>query len=530
MSSTRRQTEPGPLRQERFASSQEFKRGLLANLVAKRCGILERAADRDLVWFLQFVSHQPGGLNKLAADLQRRFPERIATDSMQRFGAKKGQVYSTGKVKVVRAEIPDGEALFPLRSDQNTVILSAKSLLGESEFTCHDDDPVNYAAVRFVEFCRDQAAKHLADFLARFCLDPAIDFETGAPWYFPTLISTLRKMQTEWIEARQPAAVTSIGKQVHEALDYASHSRRLVVVDGLPRIGKSRAAEDWCAQRPGRARLVQCPSSNDDYTFFRDIAASLGLSINLNSKAKDLRNRIEETLQSGDLTLVIDEAHYLWPQSSDLRHCSTPARVNWLMTALVNFAVPVALITTPQFFALQKVVERKTCWTSAQFTGRIGHYEKLPDVVTRKDMAAVARAWMPGASDDSIEALVIYANNSQKYLAGIRDVADRAAYMVQKAGRSKVELRDVMLAIDKSVVPSDTAFANAMKSVATPARKRAVAVSATPLQSDFNPLQRGTVAAPSPVRRRGNLGPVETEEPDESPTNRAVLANLATVE
>ena len=38
----------------------------MANLVAKRCGVLERAEDRELIWFLQYLSRAPGGLEKAA--------------------------------------------------------------------------------------------------------------------------------------------------------------------------------------------------------------------------------------------------------------------------------------------------------------------------------------------------------------------------------------------------------------------------------------------------------------------------------
>lgn len=62
MSNTRK-AEPGtPIRQERYASSPEIERGLPAKLVAMRCGVLDRAEDRQLIWFLQSLSYKRGGL------------------------------------------------------------------------------------------------------------------------------------------------------------------------------------------------------------------------------------------------------------------------------------------------------------------------------------------------------------------------------------------------------------------------------------------------------------------------------------
>jgi len=52
MSNTRKADPGSSFRQERFASSPEFQRGLMANLVARRCELLSRAEDRDLFWFL----------------------------------------------------------------------------------------------------------------------------------------------------------------------------------------------------------------------------------------------------------------------------------------------------------------------------------------------------------------------------------------------------------------------------------------------------------------------------------------------
>ncbi len=42
--------------QARYASSQEFERGLIANLVAKRAALLDAKEDRELIWFVQYLS------------------------------------------------------------------------------------------------------------------------------------------------------------------------------------------------------------------------------------------------------------------------------------------------------------------------------------------------------------------------------------------------------------------------------------------------------------------------------------------
>ena len=518
MSNTRRASGGGPLRQERFASSQEFERGLMANLVAKRCTLLDRPVDRELIWFLQLLSHAPGGLPRVAADLLARYPDKIGTKAMQEFGFKPGQIYSTDRVKTIRDELPFGGTTdFPLKGDVDLV--SAASLLDEPEYDLDDyigerrrrrekrraqiDDeasrhPTNYPAAKFLSYCVGHAELELEKYLAQMCLDPGVKIRDGELWYFAALITTLRQYQAERIEARNCAAVTSIGSQVCDALDYATESRRLVLIDGNARIGKTYSAKAWSDQHPGRVRYVQVPSTNCDFSFFRAIAESLGVSINLKSKAQELRLRIEETLQPGHLTLVLDEAHYLWPQSNYRN--TTPGRINWLMTALINKGVPVALITTPQFFRSQTEIERQTCWTSEQFTGRIGHYEKLPDTLLRTDLEAVARALLPGGDVRSIKAVTLYAEASKKLLAGIETVADRAKFLASRAQRQAVIFDDIKRALEESAIPSDRTFTDAIQAGEKNGRKRAVNVSARPSQPGFRSPETPTRQTPVPPR------------------------------
>lgn len=530
MSNTRYADGTGPMRQERYASSQEFMSGLIANLVAKRCTVLERVEDRELVWFIQLLSHRAGGLKRFAAELCELFPERLATPAMRQIGTKPGQVYNAGQVEQARAEIPGGAFDFRLRGELDEIhILTAPdgprdvldnytgdwkrerdSALDHAERHAQKH-PVNYRAEVFEQHCRQAAVAHLERQMADLCLDPQTKLIDGEPWYFPTLISTLREYQAAWIAERAETFVTSIGRLVYDALDYAREMRRLVLVDGLPRIGKSHAAQTWCELNAGCARYVQVPSTNDEIGFFREIAKALGISSGLGCKAVELRERIENVLHTGQLMLVFDEAHYAFP-TNNCRN-TQPGRINWIMTALLNKGVPVALVTTPQFFRTQSAIEKATSWTSAQFTGRIGHYEKLPEVMPRADLVAVARSLVPEAAADSIEALVIYASNSQKYIEGIKAVRDRARFILKREGRQKLLLRDVMRAIDGSVMPSDAAFASALNAPAVePARRQSrqpvANVPSTPLQRDCKPAE----TASAPAR---NMRPLVVEESEQ---------------
>jgi hypothetical protein len=478
----------------------------MANLVAKRCSTIADPQIRELIWFVQLISHTEGGLAKLATDLRKLFPQRLATKSMQLFGFEKGKIYNADQVRKVRMEISGGQSRFKLMGERQPFYDDE-----DNEISLPDNAPDKYPASAFVEFCAAAAAELEQD-LAKLCLDPGM--KNLWLWYFPTIEESLRDYVSQWIEKQNAnRVVTALGEKVCGVLNYCLRTRRMALIDGHARTGKSFSAKAWCESHPGLARYVQVPSSNDDIGFFRAIAKSLGVSINLNSKAQQLRDRIEEVLQTGNLMLVLDEAHYLWPQGNYRE--ALPARVNWLMTALVNHNVPVALITTPQFLRAQKRIEERTSWTSEQFIGRIYHYEELPDSLSAEDLSRVSKSLLPEADEKTIELLTVYAQSSAKYLAGIDAVICRAKYLAQEEHRSRVNGSDVKRAIKESVIPSDSALAQAMEAPARNKRRRAIAPAAQPLQPHF----RGNAAsAQSPLKnnfaeRKSALVPDAMETP-----------------
>lgn len=459
MSSTRRATDRSVLRQERFASSPARNSPLMANLVAKRVEDLVVGWQRALVWWIQWRSLQRGGLGALAEDLMRTFPERVATKSMIEFGTKPGTVYTADMVRQVREELDGGGCCGFLLKGEDDPFAQVLGLPYNARAA--SNRPETYPVESFVEECR-KAAADLPLILAQICLDPAIDIEAFEPWFFPGLVRSLVELQKAQAAASQKGLVTTdVGRRLNDALEYARASRCLVLADGPARTGKTFAVKAWAARRPGTCRIVQVPPSNDMKGWFRAIAASLGVSVNLNSKALDLRERVEEVLLSGDIMLVFDEGHYLWPQTT--RPTSMPDRVNWLMVALVNNNVPVAIITTPQFYHAQKSIERLTGWSSEQFMGRIGHVERLPERIGKKDLIAVARSFLGDGLDDVVLAVATYAATSSRHLASIEAIARRAKFLAGADGRDAIEEDDVRRAMGESVLPSDRGLIEALE-------------------------------------------------------------------
>jgi hypothetical protein len=298
----------------------------------------------------------------------------------------------------------------------------------------------------------DRMISALVADLERLCLDPRSAL--ADVW------EALDDYRGKWISERPPYAETAVSRSATAALEYTQSARTLALIDGPARIGKSFSARAFCEESAGLARYVQVPCSNDESSFFRAIGQSLGVSSSLQLKAAEMRARVEEVLQAGDLMLLLDEAHYLWPQQ--WQRYASPSRVNWIMTALVNCNVPVALVTTPQFYASQQRVERLTGWTSEQFIGRIGHVERLPNKLGRADLVKVAEALLPAADTATWGALAAYADLSKKHLASIEAISKRAAWLASQDGKQSATAAYVRRAMKESVIPSDTALAESL--------------------------------------------------------------------
>ncbi len=293
----------------------------------------------------------------------------------------------------------------------------------------------------------------MENYLKQLCLDPRITPLADA-WYFSALIETLREYQSNCVELnRSGAVVTSLGSKVYEVLDYTYNGRGLTLIDGNARMGKSHAAKAWCEQHPGKSRYVEVPPGNDEAGFFRALARGLGIGNFLQYKVTEIRERVEGVLLTGDLLLVLDEAHRLWPQKN-LRY-SYPNRINWVMT-MANHQIPICAIATPQFIEFQKVAEENGRWNSSQLTGRISHYESLPADLSPEDLMAVAQSVLPEATTNVLRALAVYARSSSRYLAAIDSISKRAKYIAMLAGREVPTSDDVRKAMRESVIPADT--------------------------------------------------------------------------
>jgi hypothetical protein len=246
---------------------------------------------------------------------------------------------------------------------------------------------------RFPTYCEEE----LADLLVEFCINPkaVIQFSDDPPPSQPSfslvkieMADALREFQDRYeANVKSDFVLTTIGKEVFETLDHALAIGKMVVIEGESGSGKTTAAEAWCGQHQGQASFISLSGITHKTGFFRQLATAIGLSAS-KRKGSDMQVKVEEFFRKSRLMLVIDEAHYLFPQLQQRE--SSPVLVDWVDTALVNHNVPVALICTDQFAKLKARVERQTGWTSEQFEHRVKRYKRLPETPTKKDLEAVA--------------------------------------------------------------------------------------------------------------------------------------------
>lgn len=434
--------------QSAFASSVENERGILANLVAARAARLTDAEEITVLWWLQQISWRDGGLEGFAARFLEENAREIATPTMLRIGIEPTRIYSAEQVRAIRAELPRLELLnrFPLRGEH--VPCFADFLLDDEDFRTDksksENHPTSYQTKDFLSACAWRSAEQFAEYLKQALVDPASDSLRNGRWNFPRLWDALVATRENEIASAGAAIIeTEITRQVHEELDYALASRGFVLVEGREGIGKSEAARTWCAKNPGRSVYVRLESGSDETTLYRAIARAIGTACSYARKAVEMRARIQDALQSGHLILVIDEAHFLWPQSERSER-TAPKRLDWLRTAIIDHDVPVALISTPQFFERQCDRFRKAGWNANQIQRRLARTIELPEKLSDEDMIAVARGYFPDAAPVEAMRIAAAAQLTVGNLTTIKHLRKRVDFLV---GRRSQESKSSLLKI-----------------------------------------------------------------------------------
>ena len=256
----------------------------------------------------------------------------------------------------------------------------------------------------------------------------------------------MTERQAEIDAAKESIVETDVSARVFEALDFAKETRSFVLIEGREGLGKSASARNWCQRHPGESVYVSLQSGTDEMTLFRCIAQQLGTACSIARKAGEIKANVEKALQPGHLTLVLDEAHFLWPQSGRAER-SAPKRVDWLRTALIDSGVPVVIVSTPQYFANQCDRFRQGGWNANQIQRRLAHIERLPESLSIADMQAVIRLHFPEIPKAKVFDIAILATGSLGFVGTIAHLRKRLDFLVSRKGaRSEAATLDRLIA------------------------------------------------------------------------------------
>jgi hypothetical protein len=451
-------------------SSPKYRelRGIEGISVAQKASVLTDPRKRSLIFFIQAMSLRPGGIKKFLDDVMGAFPERFCTVRMRKVGIEPGQIYSEQDTRAVLHELHDfGDYDYDsgdfIEAGITKEMRTAEYLLGRCRQSAKLDDAL-------IEMCINPDCPiplpeegHVSAASDGFVLSRITSLED--------FISALLDYQKTFAEkVREGLAATKTAERVWNALDRALQHRKMVVLEGEPGIGKTKATETWCEAHLGEARFVSLKGCVNKTSIFRAIGRAFGIGCGYMRGATELQARIEDVLQRSRMLLAVDESHFLFGQSE--RIYSRPEMIDWIDTALCNERVPVALVATPQLTKRLCQVEDQTMWQSSQFRRRIKDFTILESKIDIEDIRAVAKKLLPGCSEAGIKLAAGQARLSDWPLSWLADMAEDAILIAKSHSRETAQFEDVEEAIEKFRTPSDLAQKTSLARAQTDKKQR----------------------------------------------------------
>jgi hypothetical protein len=455
--STRRADPNAPLSQEKYMSSPEFAglQGISGTAVAKRCALLISPVKRQLLWFIQGMSLADGGLNKLARELLKMFPERI---DPRPIGYKYFDTFDNDPQPSdveLRQECYDVALRRQERSRWNQEPLSIEEFLIDLCINPRLKIPIKGEEIESSEFDVELARDEFPE------LKPD-EFRTANLAYFQEVVAALMEYKRRYEEqVRAEFCLTAIGQEIWQQLDAALKSKTMIVIEGLEGRGKTEAVRAWCNCHLGVARFVSLDGTSTKTTQFRELARALGVSRGYSSKVSEMQAKVKEVLRVSHLMPVIDEAHFFFNQGP--RMYARPEMLDWIDTALCNPPLSVALITTPQFLICMERAAGQVEWNYRQFRRRCKRYTRLPQKNSPEDIEAVALKLLPGADRATIKQIVAYEALSKRDLSAVGDVVREAKLLAEEDGARRVTYEHVKRAIREVLIVSDMPWAEMEK-------------------------------------------------------------------
>lgn len=398
----------------------------------------------EVLWFLQWVSSYrnfAGGIERFVDELLSECGHLLGSEPMFKFGTCRH--YTAAQIEQIRHSIP-----FDKWPEE-----------GEKTFS---------GSAGFIEWCREEAQKNLADYLFRLCEDPRVMFtrpakeffipgvsfeNIAAPWYFPRIAEAIMAFmdRREKVVAAQ-IGETSITALIFKWLEITIRTKDPVKLTGNTRFGKTEAIANWCLRKPGLARVVETPESTSLLDLLLAAENALGIIPERSETASARRERIDSVLAQFDGILVFDEAQFLLPLNYTKN--TVPHRMNWIRRRVMDRHIACTMIATPQGYtsARDKFV-KKTGYAVAQFDERILEI-KLPDEVEKDDLLSIARVQFPKLPQQYLEYVVSNTLATERnFMSDIAKIAKLSRVQAEQAGRKLQSLEDIKIAI-ASVLPS----------------------------------------------------------------------------
>ena len=444
------ESQPGAIRPEVLAKKIADVRRLKLDDLAKYCDTHPRAIEA--LWFIQWMSTQPGALTKFAKELIAFIGPRLGTRSMLKYGRRK---YSRAECMEVLRELPPRE--------RDHVELSADAprwYNDEISDTARKELTEKFESVLakrnepyFRELVHESAEEELVNFFSQICCG---EREDPGLWFCADILAeVLAFMDARAEQVGRRLARTVVAEKVFDALEYASSERVFVQISGDSRFGKTEAIDTYAAMWPGRLRVVRTPSSNSERDLIRAVAEAFGIHQTFGTRGETLKDKVEFVIRFSGIALAFDEGAFLVP--SNFSATTPPARLNWMRCAVIDRKVPCVIVVTPQSYngALDRFV-RKTKYSIEQFLGREALRVPLPNELSHEDLLAVARVHFPEADEDLLGLIAAKSMQSESYLKAVENIARRARYNAKKRGAKRLTLADVDKAIAE-VMPAPAA-------------------------------------------------------------------------
>src|ERR1035437_2236895 len=200
--------------------------------------LIDRPRLAEAMWFLQYMSMQPGGLVKLCADMVEQLPERFGTKTMR---AVKRAEYTMAEKRSILEELPYRYNLAPVsdpdqESEEDSFVAARLDYAPVSEEERASQRRVfekylkSWTALEIREISPTAAAEILPRYLEDLCTQCDKGFTEplgqkyfdGPYWFMDDPVAALFEMMDRRAkEVSKRLAMTAVAKKVFDALDYA---------------------------------------------------------------------------------------------------------------------------------------------------------------------------------------------------------------------------------------------------------------------------------------------------------------------